>query len=386
TGEKLLQIADSARQIGADMLVMDDGWFGDRFDDNRALGDWFVNEDKLGCTLAELAGGVNKLGLKFGIWFEPEMVNRDSDLYRAHKDWVLQIPARGPTLSRNQLVLDISRGDVRNYLFARICAVLDSANIEYVKWDMNRNITDWYSPQLPAERQGELPHRYVLGLYDLMGRLTEKYPDILFEGCSGGGGRFDLGILAYQPQIWCSDNTDAIDRLKIQYGTGFFYPVSSVGAHVSVSPNQQNKRSCPLKTRAAVAMAGSYGYELDVSKMSEAEKAEALALTNQYKKHQPLIYDGLYYRLASPFDPEGITAWQFAAKDKSAALLTIVTTDVSGNPLQVYMRLKGLDENKIYTCNGAHYSGAALMNAGFRINPPAGNYPAEMFYFEAQNQ
>jgi len=258
TGAKLLEIAESAKGIGADMLVMDDGWFGDRSDDNRALGDWFVNEKKLGCTLRELADRVNQQGLKFGIWFEPEMISENSALYRENKDWALQIPSRNPNRSRNQLVLDLSRENIRCYLFERICEVLDSANIEYVKWDMNRSITDWYSPMLSAAQQSELPHRYILGLYDLMKKLAERYPKILFEGCSGGGGRFDMGILAYQPQIWCSDNTDAINRLKIQYGTSFFYPVSTVGSHVSAVPNHQTGRTCPLKTRAAVAYGGQF--------------------------------------------------------------------------------------------------------------------------------
>ncbi|MDR2751254.1 MAG: alpha-galactosidase, partial [Clostridiales bacterium] len=382
TGAKLLQIAESAKEIGAEMLVMDDGWFGDRFDDNRALGDWTVNEEKLGCSLKELVEGVNERGLKFGIWVEPEMVSEDSDLYREHKDWALQIPSRNPVRGRNQLVLDLSRENIRDFLYQRMCEIFDSAPIEYVKWDMNRSITDWHSPLLSASKQGELPHRYVLGLYDLMKKLTERYPNILFEGCSGGGGRFDLGMLCYQPQIWCSDNTDAINRLKIQYGTSFFYPASSVGSHVSASPNHQTGRSSSLNTRAAVAAAGSFGYELDVAKMTKAEKAEALALTEQYKKFRPLVHDGLYYRLSSPYDPTGVIAWQFAAEDESAALLTVVAADVAANPSCIYLRLKGLSNNKTYACGDAVYSGAALMNAGFKIAPLTGDYPAEVFYFK----
>jgi len=384
TGEKLLQIAESAKAIGADMLVMDDGWFGNRYDDNRALGDWTVNEKKLGCSLGKLAEDINNIGLKFGIWFEPEMISEDSDLYRERTDWALHIPGRKPVRGRNQLVLDMSREDVRGYLFRRICAVLDSANIEYVKWDMNRSITDWYSPLLSGIQQSELPHRYVLGLYDLMKKLTERYPHILFEGCSGGGGRFDLGMLCYQPQIWCSDNTDAINRLKIQYGTSFFYPVSSVGSHVSASPNHQTGRSCPLKTRAAVAMAGSFGYELDVTKMTDEEKDEALVFTEQYRQYQNLIYNGLYYRLKSPYDNSGITAWQIAAEDGSESLLTVVGTEPQGNPLCVYVRLKGLSADKIYSMNGDTYTGAALMNAGFKIPPMRGDYPVGLFYFKIE--
>jgi alpha-galactosidase len=384
TGEKLLQIAKDAKTIGAEMLVMDDGWFGDRMDDNRALGDWFVNEKKLGRSLKELADSVNKIGLKFGIWIEPEMVNENSELYREHKDWALQIPGRNPVRGRNQLVLDLSRNQVCVYLYEQICAVLDSANVEYVKWDMNRSITDWYSPLLSDAQQSELPHRYVLGLYDLMKKLTERYPHLLFEGCSGGGGRFDLAMLSFQPQIWCSDNTDAINRLKIQYGTGFFYPISSVGSHVSVSPNHQTGRSCPLATRAAVAMAGSFGYELDVTKMTEAEKTEAQGFTEQYKKYQNLISSGLYYRLKSPYDTDGITAWQFASEDGSEALLTVVGTDVQATPVCSYIKLKGLCGEKIYSINGVAYTGAALMNAGFKVLPMSGDYPAEIYYFKAQ--
>jgi len=382
TGEKLLQIAQDAKAVDAELLVMDDGWFGSRFDDNRALGDWTVNEKKLGCSLGKLAEDINNIGLKFGIWFEPEMVSEDSDLYREHKDWALQIPGRKPVRGRNQLVLDLSREQVRGHLYNQICAVLDSADIAYVKWDMNRSITDWYSPLLSGTQQNELPHRYVLGLYDLMKKLTERYPHILFEGCSGGGGRFDLGMLCYQPQIWCSDNTDAINRLKIQYGTSFFYPVSAVGSHVSASPNHQTGRFCPLSTRAAVAMAGSFGYELDVTKMTDEEKSEALAFTEHYRQYQNLIYNGRYYRLKSPYDSSGITAWQIAAEDGSEALLTVVGTEPQGNPLCVYVRLKGLSAEKIYSVNGDTYTGAALMNAGFKIPPMRGDYPVGLFYFK----
>ncbi|MDR1948648.1 MAG: alpha-galactosidase, partial [Spirochaetaceae bacterium] len=267
-GEKLINIAGQAVDLGLDMLVMDDGWFGSRDNDTRGLGDWFVNEAKLKTSLKNLVEEVNRLGLKFGIWFEPEMVNEDSALYREHPDWVLRIPSRNPVRSRYQLVLDMSREAVRNYLYDSICAVLDSANIEYVKWDMNRSISDWYSPLLSAGQQGELPHRYVLGLYELLGRITTRYPRILFEGCSGGGGRFDPGMLYYHPQIWCSDNTDAIERLKIQYGTSFFYPISTVGSHVSAVPNHQTGRTTPMETRGIVAMSGSFGLELDPAKMT----------------------------------------------------------------------------------------------------------------------
>ncbi|MDR0720942.1 MAG: alpha-galactosidase, partial [Treponema sp.] len=262
-GPKLIQIAKEASKLGIDMLVMDDGWFGGRDSDTKALGDWFVNETKLKMSLKDLAGEINKLGLKFGLWFEPEMVSEDSRLYREHPGWALQIPGRKPVLGRGQLALDISREEVRNYIFESLCAILDSAHIEYVKWDMNRSLANWYSPLLPAGRQAELPHRYMLGLYELLEKLTQKYPHVLFEGCSGGGGRFDPGMLYYHPQIWCSDNTDAIGRLKIQYGTSFFYPVSAAGSHVSAVPNHQTGRTSPLKTRCLTALSGTFGFELD---------------------------------------------------------------------------------------------------------------------------
>jgi alpha-galactosidase len=310
------------------------------------------------------------------------MVSENSDLYREHPDWALQIPGRKPLRGRNQLVLNLSREQIRNHLYSQLCAILDSANIEYVKWDMNRSITDWYSPLLSGTQQGELPHRYVLGLYELMQKLTERYPHILFEGCSGGGGRFDLGMLCYQPQIWCSDNTDAVNRLKIQHGTSFLYPVSAVGSHVSASPNHQTGRSSPLATRAAVAMAGSFGYELDVTKMTEEEKGEALAFTNKYKEYQHLIYSGRYYRLKSPQDGAGITAWQFAAEDGTEALLSVVSTEPQGNPLCGYIRLKGLNADKTYVINGERYTGAALMNAGVKIPPMSGDYPAMAYHIK----
>jgi alpha-galactosidase len=388
-GPKLIQIASDAAKLGLDMLVMDDGWFGGRDDDTRSLGDWFVNENKLKMSFKTLVDEVNRLGLQFGIWFEPEMVNEDSGLYRAHPDWALQVPGRKPVRGRNQLALDMSREDVREYLFERISAVLDSANIAYVKWDMNRSLSDWYSPLLSADRQGELPHRYMLGLYELLERLIQKYPRILFEGCSGGGGRFDPGILYYHPQIWCSDNTDAIDRLKIQYGTSFFYPVSAVGSHVSVVPNHGTGRTTPLASRCIVAMAGTFGFEMDITKMSDEEKKEAALWIAEFKKFRALIHDGLYYRLLSPFERQGaagnagLTAWEFVSPDKTGALLCVAAAEVRANPLNIHIRLKGLDEHKTYRLGETSYSGAALMYGGFALNGFKGDYPARTFYFEA---
>jgi alpha-galactosidase len=387
TGAKLIEIARDAAKLGLDMLVMDDGWFGRpdrgsaRDSDDSALGDWFVNENKLRMSLAALVGEINRLGVKFGLWFEPEMINEDSVLYREHPDWALRIPGRQPVRSRNQLVLDMSREDVRDYLYSRICAILDSANIEYVKWDMNRSIVDWHSPFLSAGRQGELPHRYMLGLYELLEKLTQKYPHVLFEGCSGGGGRFDPGMLYYHPQIWCSDNTDAINRLKIQYGTSFFYPASSTGSHVSAVPNHQTGRTAPLKTRCIAAMPGSFGFEMDLTAMSNSEKQTVQVYIREFKKYQNLIHDGLYFRLTNPFE-KPFAAWQFVSPDKTKALLCAVLVDSQANPLNLIIRLKGLDEEKTYRLGEQSFTGAALMYGGFTLPDMAGDYPSEIFYFE----
>ena len=283
TGEKLLEMAKEAASCGVELFVMDDGWFGKRDDDNSGLGDWQVNEKKLGCTLSELAERIHGLGMKFGIWYEPECVSEDSDLYRAHPDWAFTVPGRRPNRGRNQLVLDFSREDVRNHIFDEMTKVLDKANVDYLKWDFNRSISDIYCAALPADRQGEVPHRYVLGLYEFLDRLGKRYPDMLIEGCSGGGGRFDAGMLHYTSQIWCSDDTDTIERLKIQYGTSFAYPVSAVGSHVSACPNHQTGRFVPFETRAAVAMAGTFGYELDPAKLSEEEKTQIRGQIEEFK-------------------------------------------------------------------------------------------------------
>lgn len=380
TGKKLVEIAKAAKKFDADLFVLDDGWFGNRYDENRALGDWFVNEKKLGCSLHDLVEKINRLGLDFGLWFEPEMVSEDSELYRHHPDWALNLPDRKALLGRNQLVLDLSKEAVREYLFERISDILDSANISYIKWDMNRPITDWYSKSLTD--QGELQHRYVLGLYDLLGRLTRKYPDVLFEGCASGGARFDLGMLAYEPQIWTSDNTDPINRLKIQYGTSFFYPISAMGAHVSVSPNHQNGRITPFSTRVAVAMAGTFGYELDATKMSPEDQKQALAATKLYKKVQAMTFNGDFYRLLSPFDQGNLVAWQVVSKDQAQSLLTVVMIDVVTNPAFVYLKLRGLDENANYKVADKIYSGQALMNAGLKLDPLKGSYSSRQILIE----
>ncbi len=363
--DTICALAESAAELGIDMVVMDDGWFGKREDDNSGLGDWLVNEKKLGCTLGEMIARINGCGVKFGIWIEPEMVSEGSDLYREHPDWALRIPGREPVRSRNQLVLDFSREEVRNYVFDRICEVLEQGNVEYVKWDMNRSIADVYSAR---NDQGKVAYDYVIGVYDFLEKLVRRYPHIMIEGCSGGGGRFDAGMLYYTPQIWCSDNTDAVDRVRIQYGTSFFYPASTVGAHVSAVPNHQTGRRTSLHTRGVVAMAGTFGYELDPGKLSEEEKEEVREQVRQFKKHAPLIYHGDYYRLSDPFR-DAFGAWMFVSEDRSSALLSAVMLEIHGNMPVQYVRLKGLKPEAVYEDARSHqcYLGAALMNAGLPL-------------------
>ena len=376
--EKLLKIAGEAADLGLDMLVLDDGWFGKRNDDNSGLGDWFVNEKKLGCTMKELVDRVNALGLKFGIWLEPEMVSEDSDLYRTHPDWVLQIPGREPNRSRNQLVLDLSRKEVREYMKKFIDDTLSCANISYVKWDMNRSVDNVYSTADLTLSQGAIRHKYVLGLYEVMEDMLTRHPDLLLEGCSGGGGRFDAGMLYYAPQIWCSDNTDAIERLRIHYGTSFGYPMSSVSAHVSVCPNHQNGRVTPFKTRGICAMQGSFGYELDLSKLSEEDKAEARRQITVYNENWELFQSGSYYRLNSPMENHDYTAWSYVSKDQRKASLSVIYTDLHGNPKPVRVKLKGLKKDASYDVDGTVYTGAALMRGGLLIPKPSCNYDSYM--------
>ena len=376
--DKLVEIARSAAPLGVELLVMDDGWFGKRDDDNSGLGDWTVNERKLKGSLAQLADRVNACGLGLGIWIEPEMVSEDSDLYRAHPDWCLHIPGRPGSRSRNQLVLDMGRRDVQDYLFDSISAVLASANIAYVKWDMNRHLTEVGSAALPASRQGEAGHRHILGVYRLMERLTSAFPDILFEGCSGGGGRFDAGMLYYTPQIWCSDDTDAAERLVIQYGTSFGYPVSAVGSHVSVCPNHQTGRSTPLHTRGVVAMAGTVGYELDISRMSEEEKGQVAAQVATYKRNEALINRGDYYRLSDVMAQSEYAAWMFVSPERDRALFSFVQRYAQAASPGFRVRLKGLKPHARYRVGdtGLTLSGAALMSAGLPITPMPGDHGA----------
>lgn len=383
TGDTIYELAKAAKEVNIDMLVMDDGWFGKRDDDNSGLGDWFVNEKKLGGTLGNLIERINALGVKFGIWIEPEMVSEDSELYRKHPDWALTIPGRRPVRSRNQLVLDFSRKEVVDEIYSQICKVLDQGNIEYVKWDMNRSLMDIYSAT--TKDQGRVLHDYVLGLYDFLERLVQRYPNLLIEGCSGGGGRFDAGMMYYTPQIWCSDNTDAIDRLQIQYGTSFGYPVSVVGSHVSAVPNHQTGRKTPLHTRGVVAMSGTFGYELNLMNLSKEEKQEIREQIAEYKNYAPIIQNGLYYRLSNPTEEE-ICAWEFVytdEKEQSKVLLNIVMQAIHGNMTVNYVKLQGLEETAVYReeKSGKRYTGSALMYGGMPLPVELGEYQAYQYCF-----
>ena len=382
-GDTLYELAKEAKHAGIDMLVLDDGWFGKRDDDNSGLGDWFVNEKKLGGTLGGLIKKINDLGVKFGIWVEPEMISEDSDLYREHPDWALTIPGRNPVHARNQLVLDFSRKEVVDHIFDQICKVLDQGNIEYVKWDMNRSLMDVFSRG--TEDQGRVMYDYVLGLYDFLERIVTRYPNLLIEGCSGGGGRFDAGMMYYTPQIWCSDNTDALDRLQIQYGTSFGYPVSVVGSHVSAVPNHQTGRITSLHTRGVVAMAGTFGYELNLGKLSEEEKQEIRLQVEEYRKFAPLIQTGLYYRLSDPAREE-YAAWAFVSEDQKEVLLNVVLQEIHGNMTVNYVKLQGLKCSAIYrdTETGKIYNGAALMEAGIPMPVEMGEFKAYQTHLAAE--
>ena len=382
TGETIVELAREASGLGIDMVVMDDGWFGKREDDNSGLGDWQVNERKLGCSLSELVRRVNAEGVKFGIWIEPEMISEDSDLYREHPDWAMQNPGRNPARGRNQLVLDFSREDVREHIFDQICRVLDQGNIEYIKWDMNRSVTDFYSVE---NRQGRVSYDFVTGLYDFMEKLLARYPKLMIEGCSGGGGRFDAGMMYYTPQIWCSDNTDALDRLRIQYGTSFFYPMSTVSAHVSAVPNHQTGRITSLRTRGIVAMTGAFGYELSLSRLSAEEKEEIREQIRQYKEFEPLISTGDYYRLSNPYE-DACAAWMFVSGDRKQILLHVVILENHGNMTVNYVRLKELLPDAVYeeAASGKCYCGSALMQAGIPIPVEMGDYRAYQFVFRVK--
>lgn len=392
TGEQLANIAKEAHEMGIELFVMDDGWFGKRDDDNSGLGDWYPNEKKLGCSLKELGQKITETGMKFGIWFEPEAISRDSDLYRAHPDWVIQQPGRLPNLSRNELVLDFSRTDVGDYILSRIRSILSETSISYIKWDMNRSICDKYSNSLEPIHQGEFAHRYILGLYRVLESLHQEFPEVLIESCSGGGGRFDAGMLYYTPQIWCSDNTDAISRLDIQYGTSFGYPVSTVGAHVSAVPNHQTGRITPIETRGCVAMSGTFGYELDITKMSAEEKEVVRQQIERFHHFYPLIQYGEYYRLISAGNH--YTVWEVAEENGAEALISAVYARVEACAEPIHVKLKGLKENvnyrvtlldeekygKRWHMHDCILSGAALMKGGITFPIPWIDYQAMQYY------
>lgn len=386
TAEKLLGLAKEARDLGMEMLVMDDGWFGHRNSDDSSMGDWYVNREKLPQGLKPLAEGVRELGMAFGIWFEPEVISEDSDLFRAHPDWVLCAPGRTPSFGRNEYILDLTRSDVRDYLVETISAVLKEANIQYVKWDFNRNLTEIGSGAIEKGRQGETMHRFVLGVYEVLERLIAAFPHVLFEGCSGGGGRFDPGMLYYCPQFWTSDNTDAVERCKIQYGTSLVYPLSAMSAHVSAVPNHQTGRVTPLVTRGNVAYTGSFGYELDLFQLNETEKEEIRRQIAFYKEYASVFASGDFYRLVSPFDNSYYCSWEFVSADKQTAVATFVVTR-SYPYMSVNLRLKGLDPDKQYRCSldDRIYYGDTLMNAGLNLNGSYADGDSRLLTFQVVN-
>lgn len=380
-GETIYHLAEEAADLSIDMVVMDDGWFGKRSNDQTSLGNWYVNEEKLGMPLGKLIERINALDVKFGIWIEPEGVSEDSELFRRHPDWAFIIPGRKPERSRSQLILDFSRKEVVDAMFEKICAVLDQGNIEYVKWDCNRSIGNLYSHA--TKKQSKVLFDYMLGVYDFMERLVNRYPNILFETCSGGGGRFDAGMLYYSPQIWTSDNTDAIDRLRIQYGTSFGYPISSMGSHVSAVPNHQTGQITSMKTRGVTAMAGTFGYELDLGHLSEEEKDEIRDQIKAYRTHARLIQTGKYYRLTDPFR-DVLGAWEFVSRDKSEVLVSAVAQEIHGYMIIPYLSLKGLKRGALYEdqATGKRYPAEALMDMGIPIIPAKEEYAAHQFYLK----
>jgi len=366
--DKILEMAAAAAEVDLELFVLDDGWFGKRNDDTSSLGDWYVNEEKLPGGLEYLAQEINKLGMDFGLWFEPEMISPDSDLYREHPEWAIQVPERKSSESRQQLILDLSRSDVQDYIIERVSAILEKADIAYVKWDMNRPMTEYGSLELKAEHQSELNHRYILGLYRVLEEITSSFPEVLFESCAGGGGRFDPGMLHYMPQTWTSDDTDAVERLKIQYGTSLVYPASSMGAHVSAVPNHQVERSTSLKMRYDVASFGNLGYELDLTELNEKEMEAVKKQVNNYKEIRELVQFGDFYRLRSPF-AGNFTAWSYLSQDQEEVLAGFYQVLATPNPKEETLKLKGLDPDRDYKelNSGEIYGGDELMNFGIKV-------------------
>lgn len=384
--EKIMKLAYAARDLGMEMLVLDDGWFDGRNDDCTSLGDWTADEGKLGCSLKELAERIHGLGLRFGLWLEPEMISPDSKLYRAHPDWALADPDREPTFGRSQLVLDMGRDEVVDSLYETISRLVRETGLDYIKWDFNRSPANLYSGALPPHRQGETAHRFMLGTYRLLDRLTKDYPEVMIEGCSGGGGRFDAGMLYYCPQIWCSDDSDAVERLEIQRGTSYGYPPCAMGAHVSACPNHQTFRTTPLDTRGIVAMAGTFGYELDPDKLTEEEKETVRRQIAVFHRYEALLEQGDYYRLDETGEEKDHTAWMVVAPDRSEALVSIVTVHTRANSAFPFVRLQGLDPVRRYLREdtGETLTGAALMYGGIRLPQQLGDYPAVQIYLKAE--
>ena len=391
--DKLLDIAREASKLGIEMLVMDDGWFGHRNDDNSSLGDWQVNEEKITGGLSHLVEEVNKLGMKFGIWFEPEMISPESALYKAHPDWAIAVPGRTGSLARNQYVLDLTRKEVRDCVYDMVSAVLHSANIEYVKWDMNRQLSDIGSYGLPADRQGELFHRQVLAVYELQDRLTREFPHLLLENCSGGGARFDAGMLYYSPQIWCSDDADAIERLAIQEGTAMMYPLSAMGAHVSDCPNHTVGRVTPFETRGYVALAGTFGYELDITKIPEEDRNRIPDQVAMYHKYNDLVREGDYYRIASYAENHYYDCYEVVSKDKTEALVTYIQVLNRPNYHSRRIFIPGLAPDRTYVVANAQdwpemkqtvYTGETLHYAGINIPPLWGDFKGRLLHLKQQ--
>ena len=403
--DKLLGIAKEAAARGVELFVLDDGWFGKRDDDSTSLGDWFVNEKKLPGGLVRLSEEIHKMGMRFGVWFEPEMVSPDSDLYRAHPDWALSVPGRDRSLARNQLVLDYSRPEVCDYVYKMISTVIREAKIDYVKWDMNRALCEVGSAALPADRQGEVLHRYVLGMYRLQGQLVTDFPDLLLENCSAGGARFDPGMIYFSPQIWCSDDTDAIERLSVQEGTAVVYPLSCMGAHVSVCPNHVTQRTTPFETRAMVALAGTFGYELDITKLSDEDKNAVPHQIKLYHRFGSLMREGEYYRLLSYAENRRWDSWQVVSKDKKQSLVTVIQVITEPSRRSRRLRFEGLDPQRRYkvevvNMSGAElnegaaadaaylqeriFSGSTLMNAGILVHRTPGDFAGAMYYITAE--
>ena len=378
--KKIEAIAKEASSLGIELFVLDDGWFGKRYDDKSSLGDWFVNEEKLNGGLNKLANKINNMGMKFGLWFEPEMVSPISKLYEKHPNWCIHIDGRTKSTARNQLILDLGRNDVKEYIIETVSNVLKSANIEYVKWDMNRNMSEVASSVLDPARQRETSHRYILGLYEILEEITNRFPNILFESCSGGGGRFDAGMLYYMPQVWTSDDTDAIERLKIQHGTSIVYPNVTMGCHVSAVPNHQAHRITPLKTRGAVAMSGNFGYELDITKLSNEEKEIMKEQINFYKEVRDTIQFGKLYRLSNPFEDNDV-AWMYVSDDKKEIIVTLVRQYATVNRGFTNLKLKGLDENSSYEVVGENLTlgGDILMNLGLNIPMFEGDFASKVW-------